>query len=1625
MSSKLAVPLVLAYVLIVGCVSAQPLRLDFSPSPLASFIQRTEAKAVMVELPQCAAAPKIDGDLSDAAWQSAATVRIPASFRGARPLPNTRAQLCYDETALYLAVACELHAGKPPVAEKRARDEGAWKDDCVEVWLDTSGKGEAVYQFVINAAGAIYDQSTAGPAYNPAWQYASGASAGAWTVEMAIPQAALQLSAWPAKLACNIGRNGPEIDPRCLSGTYGDTSAGVLVLTGITETEPEPAAGPQPAGKPLELTAQHTYARPGDRWLEAELKLGTPPAALPQAEVRAQLLKPGGGSPLAEAKALPSRSAGRVLIDMRSPNLTGAVLRVQLREQGKLVAQEELRLEARGPKQPLKPGQKIPVQLDLPPGISSVENWPVYIGIPFPTGTLWDVDAIRLVDGSGRQLPHQREAIAHWAKDGAIKWVGCDALVNSADGCFVEVATPQPVLKPQERLCGGYSDNNLIDLVNDKTGWVFAKGKSPLSDVGILGFSDHFVAISHEHEESRGLYVVDQNGRVASASAQGETMTIEASGPVAACVRFEGPYLTADGEELARHITRVEVFAKQPVASITHTLVLTRDTNEVWFTDVGWEFWTPLGRDTTALFGISREEWDKSVSCPVGADTTAYMLQDTHYFFAHGENHFAVVSQAASGKGSILAEGEECGDWAAVVNDKRGVMISCREAARQHPKEFEVRPGRLVLHLFSNRAGEELDFRGETLAKKWDLLTWYETVIPKVHKLQPEEVLAKMAGHTSNAIGWSKTHQLMIAPLAEPEKAGATAARLSRLHSQPVYALADPKWICESEAMKPMHPADEQRFPVVEKAIAAALRQWHERIGEWGDYGFVDYYMGPHLSYRGKYVGQKRYFSITYTLRPDLWLMYTRSGNREVRRFASDSIRADADGTMAHWDGPLKTRGLYISDSGSDLPVGGVRKGQLPFYWESATYLHKSSSTTMDNYAWQYYLTGDRRAKDTILEYCDGIKRAWTPAQAKRDGRPLVILRMLTGGYACTWDPELRALAEATVDMLENPEAPLGFIQVRSNFDQPYSTTYKTQVDIRALIEAWRVFGTPRYYNMAMRLSRYLWQNYLGEWPHTYTNPTGVAGSFLYHETGEPKYAQGLAIQVRQAASAYDPQTDGMSGIDSAEKTSFLFEGVAHAQEVLVSSGADKGPVSAWCGYENFGFASSIVFHKAAGEELEFDIQTPAGFKIVPVGKRDQAAAGLPWIVEETYGNRSISVPAEAPAGDYEIVPGDFGQQLVVANSHLPLVIHAPDYWRPAPAQAPSIRYYFRLPANATAPKLLFEGSAKLFGPDGQPYREGEEVHGVVDLPVDQPGLWSFMPVDNQLVRAHNIPPFFAVEDPASYFEPAIPWESQQPEPERVEIAPDTEYVKGAIATPGNQALYLGGRRKFTLQSAEPHASGDGTKFLPFKEGTIEFFLKPSWDTVELPLKSRTICMLGVESGETWRMSYMMAPRQRDAKLDFFTSHVLYGYFMSDGPQKRTSMRAYRRTVFSADHWVHVAWVWGYRGGLIPGGGGTRPAEEVLVTELYLDGRKGQHYNYKWLRNLPADMPVSFAMYSLDAAVDELRISDRQRYTHDFAPPSRERELELDEHTRALFHFNGEVEGISHGHEATVPAVVQ
>jgi len=360
------------------------------------------------------------------------------------------------------------------------------------------------------------------------------------------------------------------------------------------------------------------------------------------------------------------------------------------------------------------------------------------------------------------------------------------------------------------------------------------------------------------------------------------------------------------------------------------------------------------------------------------------------------------------------------------------------------------------------------------------------------------------------------------------------------------------------------------------------------------------------------------------------------------------------------------------------------------------------------------------------------------------------------------------------------------------------------------------------------------------------------------------------------------------------------------------------------------------------------------------------------------------------------------------------MVLYAPDYWH-LPDISPPQRIYFNVPEDAQGAQIFFEGRARLIGPEGALFGEAEGQRGWVDLPSDRPGLWSFDPIDNRLVRARNFPPFFAFGDPEFFFEPEIAWERKEPPAPEPAIPEDTLFVSGAIRVDDDQALRLAGKRSFKLDGGPPDASGDGSRFLPHESGTIEFWFRPDWSTFDLGAGNprKRVVSITTDKG-AWGLLYRVDSEGTNINLGpRDPSHSLYGAMhveREDGSTAR--LRVWRtQTLFDRGAWTHIAWSWGPE--IVPG-----PHLEplkLMTMRIFVNGVGARQVIFRSAVNgLARGAPKSLQIHPLDGAMDELRVSDIQRYTEDFEP-SRDRALKADEHTRALFHFDGSLEGVGSG----------
>ena len=144
--------------------------------------------------------PRIDGNLTDAAWQNVSEGHFVKSREGEKPDATTTFQLIYDDANLYLRFRC-FEKGQETQREGPAlRDDSAiFRGDCMEIFLLPGDPDTSYYQIVANPAGGLWDERWTVSQTQESWN-SEGIRIGGrihpdtWTLEMAIPFVDLGLS---------------------------------------------------------------------------------------------------------------------------------------------------------------------------------------------------------------------------------------------------------------------------------------------------------------------------------------------------------------------------------------------------------------------------------------------------------------------------------------------------------------------------------------------------------------------------------------------------------------------------------------------------------------------------------------------------------------------------------------------------------------------------------------------------------------------------------------------------------------------------------------------------------------------------------------------------------------------------------------------------------------------------------------------------------------------------------------------------------------------------------------------------------------------------------------------------------------------------------------------------------------------------------------------------------------------------------------------------------------------------------------------------------------------------------------------------------------------------------------
>ncbi|HNS33560.1 MAG TPA: hypothetical protein PKN36_11410, partial [bacterium] len=329
---------------------------------------------------------------------------------------------------------------------------------------------------------------------------------------------------------------------------------------------------------------------------------------------------------------------------------------------------------------------------------------------------------------------------------------------------------------------------------------------------------------------------------------------------------------------------------------------------------------------------------------------------------------------------------------------------------------------------------------------------------------------------------------------------------------------------------------------------------------------------------------------------------------------------------------------------------------------------------------------------------------------------------------------------------------------------------------------------------------------------------------------------------------------------------------------------------------------------------------------------------------------------------------------------------------------------FFRVPKNLDRLELFLGSPARIRRPDGTVALEKtDENKGRLSIPVgNHAGIWSIEPHIRNF-KGNCLPSFFRLLN----VEPVVAFGSPQslPDgtggkplflPEKITMAKEPlEFVTGVAG----KAVRLSGGKSLSFNRGA-RTEKDGWAFFPGKTGTAEFWFRPdlsSHESPRLPLQTSNITFVSAPHinflHRSWNSSTGITDIQQIELL----------------PDKGNPEFGFQaRHHFRAGEWIHIAYTWDIDKGEL---------------SIFLNGKKlpfsREGYGLQRGRN-PFDKSKTINLSQngeeivigpFEGTMDMLRISDSVRYTQDFTPAKIQ--VSSDKNTRALFSFDGNLQGIS------------
>jgi len=1256
----------------------------------------------------------------------------------------------------------------------------------------------------------------------------------------------------------------------------------------------------------------------------------------------------------------------------------------------------------------------------------TTRTWPISVGIPFKKGEYRDEKELTIVDEAGKPVPCQIVKTADW-EDGSLRWVLADFNAQ-LDRKYFLTKGARAEAKDDIQI---EQNSNGLNIHTGNARYTFPTGAATFDSLRLdLNHDGKFDENETLVGGAAGAFHVVDSQRKRSVLRAGKT-TVELAGNRYTVVRTEGDYFSDDGKRRASGVIYFHFYASYPAVRISHKLIVTEDTNELWFRDIGLHIPMNLRDRAEANFNSDHANPKATFSYKLRGDDEVSMAQYDFPHFGSTNNLFVI----AEGRKGALQSGTRCGDWADVSSSRWGLAAQLPGFAEQFPTLFRMSAIYFDIKLWTGASAKELDFRTPQIIKNYFGHDW----IPETNEV------TKVA---NTAAGTAKTHNIWLYPHVGP----LTPELISQFGAtkEEIYASVDPAWIARSGVMGLMHPKDTKNFPEAEEVISdyfdRSTLAGHRVFPATGYlyWGMYPYSAQPWKLKDGRWYPTVHRLSRTleYNLKRGMWHLYARSGERKYFDYARKYTRFLRDFIFSNCDAPMKPKGWIVMGSYhtpivwgsfSEEAIKAGKAGRKPSPLSEASFLSAASSEDVIQFVYDYFLTGDLHSRDMARAYTEAIIKEFDFDTEKillgGGGRCEAFIRMLGSAYDLDHDPRLRDLGNRLMQRMVLPDG-----QVNPEIPTQYG---KWGEIFGAYYYHWISTGDPLARKALVKLAKFVYRRGELDGFFARSSPQFQMFALAYQDTGDPTYAAYLAQAVNNFSRDWPTmkklgvKLDDLNqlyskpwGQDTMTGQGPVNIGVPAAEAVLANYKGPRpylpfavkpyptekthlvfrkgnGPATLDLYVNNWGDRSvEPQLFDLKGKKLKLDIVEREAYRATDQPPSTRSTTYDPWYLRyEEHCFFKLRVPESVPAGVYRLDAGDAVAFTVLYADIEQMVQVAPD----GLVLREGDRYFFQIPSGTTQVEYFAMQPVKIYDPSDKEVAVEDLKNGNYRFATGgQAGGWVMVRPDRipPFVKLKNIPFVMALGDPKRLFEfdaSAVSSGAPTNLPD-----PTDPFLAGKF---GKAAQWLD---QFVQLKGGSNDVANALKDLPRERGTVEFWFRPGWSATDNDFAHSTFRMQLFRANPV-SLAYSVDTNPGGSGV---YNQAYFALQVHDAGFSRAQVYLQR------GRWYHVAVTWNVDGA-------------NSECNIFLNGRKRDffHYTDGMDRNVPPTklLPAEslrfgsghqYGYIRTSELFDELRVSRVVRYRDDFELPSAP--FQPDKDTALLMHLDGNYDAIGGG--ATVPA---